>query len=255
MTFLANPVDDLKYDLILVTSDSRKVLVENTNSRNCLPSVHIHHGTRVARELQKAIRTRWHLDVIVLDISRAGEPPCAVAEVRSPIRHTVLSAVDPSDVMEVELDERLGAQLVSVLNEKSSSGSVFSRIGWIDEAFAWLETETGRKPSSISEIEQYNAGVGFSLVRFRMDDESDYWLKATSEPNSHEFAVTCLLSELAGDYLPKVIATRQDWNAWLMSDEFAPGRELGTDPLPMLGRLPSRWPRFRSIQWSTIPSS
>jgi Phosphotransferase enzyme family len=232
----ANVVDDLKYRLILVLPESQKVLIVGTDTGDCLPSVHIPQGTRVARELQKAIRETWNLDVIVLDLSRpgSGELPCAVAEVRSLIRPATLRTVDVTSLMNFGLDEQLLAQLVSVLNGGPFSSSPFSRIGWIDQAIARLEAETGKRLSPNSKIDQYNAGGGFSLVHFRMEDESDYWLKATSEPNSHELAVTCLLSELAGEYLPRVISTNLAWNAWLMSGESAQGGEVAADPFPLL---------------------
>jgi hypothetical protein len=235
MTFHVHAVDDLKYQMILVLPRSRKVLVGRTDTGDYLPSVHIPRGTRVARELQKAIRNTWNLDVIVLDLSRCGggELPWAVAEVFSSTSPAALHAVDPANLMKFGPNER-SAQLVSVLNGESFSDSIFSRIGWIDEAIAWLEAETGKRLSSNNEIEQYNAGGGFSLVRFRMQDESNYWLKATGEPNSHEFAVTCLLSELAGEYLPRVISTRPDWNAWVMSGESAERGELRPDPSSLL---------------------
>jgi hypothetical protein len=236
MTSHAHVVDDLKYQLILVLPESRKVLVVRTDTGDCLPSVHIPQGTRVARELQKAIRKTWNLDVIVLDLSRPGdrELPCAVAEVRSSKTLAALRAVDLSNMMNFGLDEQLCAHLVSVLDGEPFSYRPFTRMGWIDQSIAWLEAETGKRLSPKSEIEQYNAGAGFSLVRFRMEDESDYWLKATGDPNAHEFAVTCLLSELAGEYLPRVISMRLDWNAWLMRGESVQGGALQADSSPVL---------------------
>ena len=53
-------------------------------------------------------------------------------------------------------------------------------------------------------------------------------LKATGEPNRHEFPVTCLLSKNCGAYLPAVIGIKPERNAWLMSEESAnaSGNEL-----------------------------
>jgi len=235
MTSEANGVDGLKYQLILALPESPKVLIVGTDTGDCLPSVHIPQRTRVAKELQKAIRETWNLDVIVLDLSRPGngELPYAVAEVRSSTRPAALRAVNFTNLMNFGLGEQLLAQLVSVLNREQSSYSPFSRIGWIDQAITWLEAETGKRLSPNTKIDQYNAGGGFSLVHFRMEDESDYWLKATGEPNSHELAVTCLLSELAREYLPTVISTSLAWNAWLMSGGSAQGGEL-VDPFTLL---------------------
>jgi Phosphotransferase enzyme family len=229
-------VGDMKYQLILLLPNAHKVLIVETDTGDCVPSVHIPRGTRVAKELQKTIRKTWNLDTIVLDIFRYGngELLCAVVEVRPSTRPRVLRAVDITTLRDCGLGEELFAQLVSIFDGGPFSASPVSRIGWIDQAIAWLEAETGKRLSSNREIDQYNAGAGFSLVQFQMEDGSDYWLKATGKPNSHEFAVTGLLSELAEEYLPRVISTNRVWNAWLMSGESARGGEVPADPFPLL---------------------
>jgi hypothetical protein len=70
-----------------------------------------------------------------------------------------------------------------------------------------------------------------------MEDGRCYWLKATGEPNAHELSVTCLLSELCGDYLPELIASRPSWNAWLTSEETTEVTNLPTDPLELFQLL------------------
>lgn len=45
-----------------------------------------------------------------------------------------------------------------------------------------------------------------------------YWLKATGEPNTREFGITTFLAEVCPQYLPRLIAAREDWNAWLMEE-------------------------------------
>lgn len=236
MTLQPNTDESAEYRLILMLPESRKVLVSGTCNSGSLPSVRIPQRTRIARELQTAIHNRWKLDVIVLHLPRPenGGLPCAIAEVRLPKQPPCLRAVEITQLTAFGLSEKLRAQLVSVLSQEPSD-SPFSRIGWIDQAIAWLEAETGTRFSSKCHIEQYNAGGGFSLVRFRMEDESEYWLKATGEPNTHEFAITCLLSELAGDYLPTVISTRPAWNAWLMCGAASQEKTLYAECFPMLG--------------------
>jgi hypothetical protein len=49
-------------------------------------------------------------------------------------------------------------------------------------------------------------------------------LKATGEPNTHEFAITSFLWHLCPDCLPTPVAIRKEWNAWLTED--------AGDPLP-----------------------
>jgi hypothetical protein len=74
-------VGAIEYQLILVLSEARKVLILRTGEVFSLPKVSIQHGTRITRALQKAIRERWDLDVIVLDLTgpRRGVIACSVA--------------------------------------------------------------------------------------------------------------------------------------------------------------------------------
>jgi|ERR1700733_294644 len=231
-------IEELKYKLILMIPGSRKILVSETSNSHCLPWVRIPTGTRIARELQRTLMEIWKLDVIVLDLSNpesVGGIVYAVAEVRPSKTPFGLRAIDIAELKGIGLNKKLRRRLVSVSQGVALAESFFSRIGWINQSIAWVETETGKRTSSKSQIEQYNTGRNFSLIRFRMEDESEYWLKATGEPNTHEMAVTCLLSKLAEGYLPRVISTRPAWNAWLMSGEIAPKRERQTDPFQLLG--------------------
>ena len=107
----------------------------------------------------------------------------------------------------------------------------FSRIGWMDEAIAWVESETGRSLCPKAGVEQHNAGGAFTLLHLLMQDGSEYWLKATGAPNSHERRITELLSRLCPQCLPRIVAEKSEWNAWLMVrkgawfDFFAPSSE------------------------------
>jgi len=94
--------------------------------------------------------------------------------------------------------------------------NLFARVGWIDEAIAWLEASTGGRILSRIRIDQRNASGAFTLIRFPMQDGRDFWLKATGTPHEHERPVSCLLSKLCPGHVPEVVAERSAWNAWLM---------------------------------------
>jgi hypothetical protein len=232
MGFQESIAETTDYRLILVQPDSRKVLTIKTMDGHCLPSVGIPPWTRPAKELQRAIQARWKLHVIILDLlaSPDGGPFCAVAEVLPSEKSAELGAVAFEQLEIPELSEQQRTQLGTLPDGGSLNNSPFSQIGWIDQAITWVESETGRKLSSKSQIEQYNASGAFSLVRFPMEDDSSYWLKATGTPNAHEPSITRLLSELGGDYLPEFIASKPEWNAWLMSGEVTHAEELPTEP-------------------------
>jgi hypothetical protein len=222
-------VETTDYRLLLVLPDSRKVLAISDVDGYHLPSISITQWTRPAEQLQKAIRAAWKLHVLTLEFLE-GSPPCAVAEILAPGNPSGLDAVSLEQLHSSELIEQHRQQLIAMFAGQSYANSPFFRVGWIDEAIAWVESETGRKLSSKSEIEQYNAGGGFMLVRFRSKDGLEYWLKATGPPNTHEFSITSFLSELGTSHLPELTSTKPAWNAWLMKGEGIPMVEVPTTP-------------------------
>jgi hypothetical protein len=218
--------ETIEYRVVLVEPDSRMALAVDGIDGYRLLRVRIPVGTRPAEQLRKAIKAAFGLHVLVLEFLAAedGPPFCAVAELLLPDNSSGLTAVTLETVLSSEFSERQHAQLLSLLVDDTQSP--FAQVGWINEAIAWLESATQRKLSSKSDINQYNAGGPFSLVRFHTEDDCDYWLKATGEPNAHELPVTRLLSKLGTAYLPEMISHKPAWNAWLMSGEATPIKEL-----------------------------
>jgi hypothetical protein len=229
-------VETTEYRLVLVLPKSRKILAINGVNGYRLPSIGVLQWTRPAQELREAIHTAWKLHVLILDFLH-GSPICGVAEILIPGQPTDLEAVLLEQLQIAELSEQQRTRIESILAGDSQASGPFSRIGWIDESITWLETETGRKLSSKRDIEQYNAGGEFALVRFHMEDDSGYWLKATGEPNAHELSVTTLLSKLCGRYLPELISSKPEWNAWLMSGEAVCVTEMPTTPFQLFTLL------------------
>jgi hypothetical protein len=164
---------------------------------------------------------------------------CAIAELLLPDANSQLTAVTPDNILGTELSESQRADLSSFLS--ASMKSPLSRVGWIEEAIAWLESLVPTRLSSRKGIEQFNAGGAFSLIRFHTKDGSDFWLKATGRPNTHEYSVTVCVHSLSGPasprYLPMLLGTRPEWNAWLMSGEAKPIAEIpatACDARPLL---------------------
>jgi len=229
-------VETTEYRLVLVLPESRNVLAISDVDGYRLPSISIPQWARPAEKLQKAIHVAWKLNVLILDFFH-GSPLCAVAEILVPGQPIGFKAVSLKQLLISELSEQQRAQIASILADASHASSPFSRVGWIDEAITWLEAETGRKLSSKSDIKQYNAGGAFALVRFRVENDGDYWLKATGEPNAHELSITTFLAKLCGSYLPELISSKPAWNAWLMSGEAASVTEIPTSPFQLFTLL------------------
>jgi hypothetical protein len=73
---------------------------------------------------------------------------------------------------------------------------------------------------------QWNGGAGFMLFRARSDHGRHYWLKAAGGPNRHELSLSSLLAQFCPEFLPKLVATKQEWNAWLTQDAGDPLSDL-----------------------------
>jgi hypothetical protein len=220
----------IEYRLIMVQPESRKVLTIETMEGGILPSVRILPWARPAEHLRKAVRAKWGLHIFILDVFRTQSVfrYCAIAELLISDTGSGLKPATLNAIVSSELDEGQRVHVVSLLSGETCRANF--QIGWIDQAIMWVESETGERLLSKNHIEQYNAGGAFSLIRFHMRDDRNYWLKATGEPNTHELRITRILAQLGGTYLPEMISVRPEWNAWLMSGEATPVTELPADP-------------------------
>jgi hypothetical protein len=229
--------ETVEYRAVIVEPRSRGVLGLATVQGYRLPRVLIPRWVRPAQQLRETIRTSWSLNTLILEFITEDDcsSPCVVAELLAPTGHSNLNEIPLDKISSPDLSEGERFALMSLLNGESASP--FSRIGWIDTATAWVETATGRKISSKSDVDQLNAGGAFTLLRFRTEHCMDYWMKATGEPNAHELSITSLLSRLCGDYLPQFVASRPEWNAWLMSGSGVPISEMPTDSVMLFNLL------------------
>jgi hypothetical protein len=246
-------VETVEYLVALVLPESRKVLAIRGLDGYRLPTVDIATWSRPAEQLQQAIRAKWGISGIVLDFLHPLDPPqaCVVVEVLLGHEASELCPIPMNELHSGALDEQRCEQLMSLLAGSRRSGSALSQIGWIDEAILWLESETGTEVSSKRTIDQYNAGDGFSLVRFHTRDGRDYWMKATGIPNAHEPEITRVLSDLCGDYLPEFISSKPEWNAWLMGGEGTALAEWPQEPFQLFTLLESAVESMAQLQLRT----
>jgi thiamine kinase-like enzyme len=217
-----NTAATVEYRCVLVRPRSSQLLAVEESDQHRLPRIHIPEWTRPAEELQKVIRARWELDVLVLETWAAGHdvPAFVVAELLEAEQNSFFVEFPVRQFKGSEFSEEDCQHLESLLEGRTKIP--FSRLGWIDEAMSWIESATGASFSSKRNIAQWNAGGGFALLSTCSDDGRRYWLKATGKPNLHEFSITRLLSKSYPDFLPKLVATNTEWNAWLMEDAGAP---------------------------------
>ena len=215
-------MEPVEYRCVLVQSCSLGVLAYGNAGQYRLPRVYIPRATRPVFEVQRAMNAKWGLDIFVLEIWAPADGPgaCAIAELLTPEMASSFREVSVEQLMTSELLEDERNRLELFFNGRLKGP--FSQLGWVDEGLRWMASATGCAFFSKSDIEQWSAGESFALMRARSDDGRNYWLKATGEPNAHEFAITGLLCKLCPDFLPKLIATKKEWNAWLTTDAGIP---------------------------------
>ncbi len=224
-----------EYRLALVRCGSQAIWVDRVDGALRLPRVAIPRWTRAPEQLQRVVEADWDLRAVVLDFlpNKVNSAPCAVVEIMSSGEHNSLIAASIDEISEEEMTGEEREAIKAILAGDGSTRGPFSRVGWIQEAMEWMRAEVGHDVEFTGEVRQFNASGSFALARFRTQSGPAYWLKATGEPNAHEFHVTRMLAELCPEYLPRRISAREDWNAWVMADA---GLVLDTWTLPALER-------------------
>jgi Phosphotransferase enzyme family len=220
----ATPSGKDQYRIIFLQPGSQEIWAHWVHGALRLPRIAIPPRTRPAEQLQLAIEDRWGLRSIVLEILRGGcdTGPCAVIEVprQAPRRGMTATGIDLIACADMTDDARRA--VTKILLNRGLIRRPFSRPGWINEAREWVQAAVGREIPLSNQVRQYNAAGNFALLRFGARDGARYWLKATGEPNTHEFGMTKLLGEICAASVPTRLAERVDWNAWLMADAGEP---------------------------------
>ena len=207
-----------------------------------LPQISIPKWTRSAPHIQRAIKQRWNLRSVVLDAvggwSRSGRIAIAEAidQAIVPIPdHYVWRSLGEIPDLEIEdADDSLRIDLQDLLDGKTNRHAPFLQLGWTDELLRWIATVIPTDRIDINdEVEQLNASPTHALLRIRRRRAPPLWFKAVAEPTmkseGHEYVATTVLSNLFPEYLPRLLAIRNDWNGWLMNDAGLPIGE--SDPL------------------------
>jgi hypothetical protein len=245
-------LDEIEYRVVLVDPGSRRILVQTERLAFRLVRVSIPTGTRIARQLRTGLLRRWGIAVVILDFLSVGDAstPCVIAELlttNNPVHFPAVSAVDISND---ELSDRERMHLLRVLGDEVASP--LCRVGWMDKAIAWVECATGQRLSRETGVEQHNAGGAFTLLHLSMESGESYWLKATGAPNNHERQMTRLLSTLCPPCLPRIVAEKPEWNAWLMIGGASSLASLPSDPDDLVQLLGHAVQSLAELQIETV---
>src|SRR5208337_82367 len=217
------------YRVIMLGRSGTEVLLVPDGGRFALPSVEIPRWQRVAENLTAAVKTDWGEEVVCLfepDASprtngagiryQATEHWSASGSPKMPTRWVPVSALSQESLID-RSDYLATRQSIGTCNAqiKGSPAGPFARLGWFKELREWVETAIEPAGFHLNErFRQLNASPSFSLVRFETEGPA-LWFKAVGDPNQKEFPITFTLARLFPKYLPRILATRADWNGWL----------------------------------------
>jgi Phosphotransferase enzyme family len=215
-------VDQTEYRLAFILPQSCQLLgIIGTGE---LPRISIPRWQRPAEQLTALIEAKWQIKTIVLDIvtDTSLSAPCAVIELRDrswSFENAGFYSTDLDAFHDASLGDDERHILHAILSGDDIGRGPFSRIGWIEEAQQWIQdTVRDREIRFVENHRQLNVSGRFALIRFSTQRNPAYWLKAVGAPNEHEYLVTRTLTELFPNYLPTMVAAREDWNAWVMED-------------------------------------
>jgi len=217
------PIGSRLYCAAVIVPATQSIVLAETDGNCRLPLISVECGTRAVREIRRELESRWGLTVAILDfVIGLDYVPVAISELIGPPPKTGCRAIPISEAPSSELDDAQKTDIAHIASGNVDDNNPLRRVGWLAEAVAWVEGNTHCNVLSPHGIEQYTAGGGFTLLRFETTDNCAYWLKAVGTPNLHEFRISSLIAKSGTAYVPRLIATRDDWHAWLMEDAGSP---------------------------------
>jgi Phosphotransferase enzyme family len=213
--------------VILFASSGAEVLVRQNHARLDLPAVPIPRQQRVAENLTAFLRREWSQDAVslfALNPSSINSETCyqvtestgAQRSTAAGFRWVSVSSLQESQFEEPEDYTAITSALAQCEEYTAGRGpGPFGRLGWLAELTEWVRDRI--RPAGLTlngRFTQLNACPTFSLIRFETNGPA-IWFKAVGKPNLREYPITLALAKYFPAFVPRIIATREDWNGWL----------------------------------------
>jgi hypothetical protein len=220
MTDRLNGAERIECRLVIIDSDSMRVLTTAAGAGSSLPRESVPAYTRVAGAFNEAIEQRYGLRTIQLAVLPGTTEliSCAVHEImglqEQQLRSLSFAALD--EVGSNDLTETERSLILKIMMGEANPLGRFARIGWIYELVAKAGGNRDRKSMPVTR--QLNQGIDFCLLSLTDASGRKVWFKAVGEPNIHEYALTGELTRRFPSYLPKTVTTTPEWNGWVMED-------------------------------------
>jgi hypothetical protein len=224
-----------RWRVIITKPGASEIIVVPHGAACDLPEVRVPQNQRLGRNLNAELKRDWKMDVISIVPSKlrpkAGdsvryhlaEPIPADVPLPSGIRWAAVASLTPQSFLIAE-DFKAVRGFVEELSASPGDHGPFAHLGWFRDVTSWLQNAiTPFHFAWSGRFEQFHASPFFSLIRFDTRPRA-VWFKAVGEPNTHEFAITRELAERVPRYVPRLLAVRPDWHAWLAEE--CPGETL-----------------------------
>ena len=231
------------------------MLADMTDGAPRVPRLSIPRWSRPAKQIQAEIERCWGIRAFILDIIESS------SENTNIILAEVLFQFDSGDVLrkakwaepKVLIRSGLSEEEWLLLNRflhGGNRGGPLSRLGWIHEALGWVGRAASITPNDeVCEVQQWNASSTAFLLRLSSQKGTSFWLKAVDPAESAEYRITLTLGSVFSGYLPKVIASHDEWGAWLMED----GGPSADDGLMETKAIRTMSRRLAELQGASMP--
>jgi len=211
------------FRILLYRRNGKELLLMHAGKSFALPAIPIPRHSRVAQRITEAIRQDWKLDSCCLfPVGDRNSPAYAVELCGEASTHPAKTRWLPVDSLaERDFSEAQDFHVIDAatrhLDQYRNAGanSPFGKLGWLRDVIGWVESSAASLGVHLTgEFQQFNASPTFSLIRFETDGPA-LWFKAVGDPNLQEYRITRALAKLLPDYLPRLVASHEIWNAWV----------------------------------------
>jgi len=220
-----------RYRVILLDRNGMQVLLVRNGTRLAFPEVEVPCFQRIAPNLSAAVKREWGQEVLCLfplgnvtssKVPRGQRYYLAQAfHCRDAARQSSwvpMASLRPSAFRDSADYGTLSACRARFSPNGGNTSGPFEKLGWFPEVTAWIDKSIG--PSGLrltGTFRQLNASAAFSLIRFETNGPA-VWFKAVGEPNVHEVEISRYLARFYPDFVPNILAVREQWNAWLTTE-------------------------------------
>jgi hypothetical protein len=126
----------------------------------------------------------------------------------------------------------------------------FATAGWLRDLCEWIQAQVAPMNLRLTgQFRQLTASPTFNLIRFETNGPA-LWFKAIGEPNIREFRIVSTLAILFPSFLPRIVSTLPERNAWLMTE--AEGASPDTNFAPW-NTVSARLAELQTMSLSNTP--